>query len=436
LTLSHLGRRTAVVVALVPTLLLGLWQGCNVYNSSLLLPGDGGSPGDGRPGDGGPADVASPGPDAEAGPSTCLAKWPVAPLADDPSSETFSWVVAMQSVDVGANPDAGPILDSSAPVSPIGFDLDNDCTCCTAAGIACPTGGSCIGSGVVCDDDAGRDHVALKIFAALPSASAAVNAGMLAGQFSILLQISEYNGTPNDANVTVGLYVSNGLNGVQDGGAVMPNHDGTDQWTVDSHYLQTTGVGQTPTDGTQCTGTSACQPQYVDKGAWVTNGVLVAQPSGTSGTLPLTFGYRANIGGALMKLNNAIVSGTLQAVTLDGGQKAWKIVNGSISGRWPSAQLLGNLATLPNPNVDGSYLCGTDPELAGSYRTVKAFVCSEQDIMSQTNLDNTMATCDALSMSFGFSAEPALLGPVYTVNAPPASGCLSSDGGLWVDKCQ
>jgi hypothetical protein len=339
----------------------------------------------------------------------------------------------MQSVDVGANPDAGPILDSSVPLPPIGFDLDKDCTCCTSLSAACPTGGSCLQQqeNVVCDDNAGRDHVALNIFRVVPNASATANAGMQAGQFSILLQISGYNGTLNDTNVAVALYVSNGLNGVQDGGAVMLIHDGTDQWTVDSHYLQTTGVGGTPADGISCSGTGACQPLFVDNGAWVTNGVLVAQPSAT---LPLTFGYRANIGGALMKLNDAIVSGTLQAVTLDGGQRAWKIVNGSISGRWPSAQLLGNLATLPNPDVDGSYLCGTDSKLAGSYQVVKTYICSQQDIMSSEGLDNTMATCDALSMSFGFTAEPALLGVVYTVNPPP-SGCIDA-GMLWSDKCQ
>src|ERR1035438_2609574 len=346
------------------------------------------------------------------------------------------WMVDLprrQTVDVGGSADAAVIVsDATAPLPPIGFDLDNDCTCCTTAPRSvCQTGGSCIGSSVICDDNAGRDHIALNIFRVLPNASAAANAGMQAGEVSIILQISGYSGALNDTNVTVALYVSNGLVGVQDGGTVTPRHDGTDLWTVDTHYLATTQRGETVPDGTQCNSTTACQPIYVDDGAYVANGVLVSRPSAT---LPLTFGYRANIGGALMKLNDAVISGTLQPLQTAGGQKLWGITNGSISGRWESAQLLSNLATLPNANVDGSYLCGTDPQAASLYQAIKTYVCSLQDIARVQSSDNTMAKCDALSMSLGFTAEPAQLGTVYSVSPPP-SGC-QTEAGLWLDTCQ
>jgi hypothetical protein len=344
----------------------------------------------------------------------------------------------MQTVDVGAIPDASVMqLDSSTPLPPIGFDLDNDCTCCShASGSTCPTGGSCAGSGVICDDNAGRDHVALRIFSVLPSASAAANAGLQGGQFSILLQITNYNGTLNDTSVTVALYVSNGLEGIQDGGAVTPLHNGADLWTVDTHYLATTQTGGTVPDGTPCNGTTACQPIYVDNAAYVSDGVLVSRPSAT---LPLTFGYRANIGGALMKLSDAVISGTLQRSQGQGGSVLWALTNGSISGRWSSSQLLSNLATLPNPMVDGSYICGTDPYTGlsvpgGAYGTIKSYICALQDIASQQSMDNMGVTCDALSMSLGFTAEPAQIGSVYSVPQPP-SGCVSEAGALWSDKC-
>lgn len=404
-------------------LLVASWQGCNVYNSSLLLP--------------------EAGPDSGPATQTCLAKWPPPPAQDDPSDGgSYSGFVAMQTVDVGATPDAATpdasitLLDSSAPLPPIGFDLDNDCTCCNqAAGSTCPTGGSCTGTSLSCDDNAGRDHVALKIFSVLPSASAAANAGLQGGQFSILIQISNYNGTLNDTSVTVAVYVSNGLEGIQDGGTVSLHHDGTDLWTVDTHYLATTQTGGTVPDGTECNGTTACQPIYVDSAAYVSGGVLVSRPQGAA--LPLTFGYRANIGGALMKLSDAVISGTLQQVQGDGGKVLWGITNGSISGRWSSSQLLGNLATLPNPMMDGSFICGTDPYAGGpgrAYQAIKAYVCSLQDIASSENSDNKGAVCDALSMSLGFTAEPALLGSVYSVPQPP-SGCVT-EAGLWSDTCQ
>jgi hypothetical protein len=50
-------------------------------------------------------------------------------------------------------------------------------------------------------------------------------------------------------------------------------------------------------------------------------------------------------------------------------------------------------------------------------------------------MDNTGATCDALSMSLGFTAEPAQIGSVYSVPQPP-SGCVSEAGALWSDTCQ
>ncbi len=393
---------------------MGAWPGCSIYNSSLLL--DGGDDADA-------AEASAP----------CFARWPPLPAHDDPASgSNYSGFVVMQSVDVGSMDGGAALLESGVPLPPIGFDLDNDCTCCTEPkGGTCTTGGSCVGQSVICDDKAGRDHVALNIFQVIPNASAAANAGMQAGQFSMLLQIGGYNGTPNDTNVTVALYVSNGMDGIQDGGPVTPRHDGTDRWTVDTHYLATTQAGGTVSDGTDCNVVNACQPIYVDNSAYVSSGVLVARPSAT---LPLTFGYRANIGGALMKLNDTVISGTLNPIKGDGGNTTWGMVNGSISGRWESAQLLSNLASLPNPNVDGSFLCGTDPAAASLYQSVKAYVCSIQDIAAHQALDNTMATCDALSMSFGFKAEPALLGTVYSVNQP-MSGC-ATDAGLWSDKCQ
>ncbi len=404
------------------SILLGSGYGCSIYNSSLLLPAEAGAP--------------------EAGPSSCLAKWPAPPVADDPDAAgSYTGFMVMQSVDVGANPDAGPVLpgsDASTPLPPIGFDLDNNCTCCNdPSSPTCLTGGSCVNTqpfaNPVCDDQAGRDHVALTLFRVLPSASEAANAGMRAGQFSILLQISGYNGTPNDTSVTVALYVSNGVEGVQDGGAVALKHDGTDLWTVDTHWLEPMGRVNVP-DGTQCNGTTTCQPSYVTNTAYVAGGVLVAFPPAQ---LPLTFGYHANFGGALMTLNDAVISGTLTKVTGPGG-RLWGITNGSISGRWPSALLLGNLASLPvDGSADGSsYLCATDPSAGSLYNMVKGYVCLSQDISSQQALDNSPgATCDALSMSFGFGAEPALISTVYSV-PPPPGGCISVDGGAFTDNCQ
>jgi hypothetical protein len=407
----------SIAFAVSAVLLARVWQGCSVYDESLLLPGDGGA-------------------DADAHATSCLALPPLPPAHDDPSTDPpYTGFLAMQTIDVGASPDGGPVLpDSGAPLPPIGFDLDQECTCCgQPAGAACTVAGSCVAPNIVCDDNQGRDHVALNIFRVIPNATATAVAGMQAGQFSILLQIGGYNGTPNDSSVTLALYVSNGIEGVVDGGLgpATLRHDGTDLWTVDSHYLSQAQNGGTVPDGTNCNGTDLCVPSYIDNDAYVTDGILVSRPSPV---LQLTFGYHANIGGALMKLSDAIISGKL-VPTIVGGQKLWGLVDGSISGRWASSQLLGNLATLPDAVVDGSFFCGTDPLLKVPYAELKAYVCAQQDIMANSGEDNTGAPCDALSMSLGFTAEPAQVGTVYTVSPPP-SGCLGEGGALWTDRCQ
>jgi hypothetical protein len=410
-------------------LIAGAWQGCHVYDQSLVGAPDAGAP---DASDAGAPDAS----DAGAPDTSCLALPPSMPSHDDPSTDPpYAGFLAMQTIDVGASPDGGLVLpDSGAPLPPIGFDLDQECTCCNQpAGTACMTAGSCSGSNIVCDDNQGRDHVALDIFRGLPNVTGAAIAGMQAGQFTILLQIGGYNGTLNDSNVTLAFYVSNGIEGTVDGGvgSATLRHDGTDLWTVDSRYLSQGQNGVTVADGTNCNGTNVCMPSYVDNNAYVSDGILVSSPSPV---LPLTFGYRANFGGALMELSDAIISGKL-VPKMVGGRKLWGLENGSISGRWASSQLLENLATLPNADVDGSFLCATDPVLGSQYKTLKMYICAMQDIMTNKSADNSGVPCDALSMSLGFTAEPAQVGTVYTVSPPP-SGCLGDGGAFFTDSCQ
>ncbi len=396
--LGLLGLGSALVFAVSA---LSSWPGCTIYDTSLLLPDDGG---------------------------TCGARWPSPPAQDDPSQTPDTpVVVAMQSIDIGVGPDAGPLgVDSSAPLPPFGYDLDKTCTCPGAT-----TCKQAPGTTKICDDDAGRDHIALQLFRDLAPSSQAgslqANQAMQAGQFGILLQITGYNQRANDTQVSVRLYASNGIDGIQDGGTPSPNHDGNDKWTVDPAYLvQGQLLGNIDCE----TNSSACTPEFVDDHAYVSGGVLVAHLS----SAPLTFGYRANLGGALMMLTDAVIVGTLRQVTLFGSFQGWSIADGSISGRWQTSQLLSNLATIPNPLLDGSFVCGTDPLGAPVYRYFKPLICGLQDIASSERNDNKGVPCDALSMGFAFQAEPARLGSVYRVDQPPA-GCVGSGGAQWQDDC-
>jgi hypothetical protein len=375
-------------------------------------------------------------------PTTCptgdagmSAEIPPRPAMSDPSIYSgLSLVFAMQSVDVGVGvgPDGGlttkdgGLVPATNPQPHIGFDLDDACTCCPGGTTSCVQA-----STGDCDDDAGRDNTGIKLFRTLEGTgqmgNEAVDQALASGLYGIVIQMTGYNGQLNDRDVTVNVFASNGI--VLAGGAV-PLHNGTDKWTVDPRYVNS---GNTIV-GTDCEldNGNNCPATYSDPSAYVTCGVLVAHPPPA---VPFTFGGRAAFGGTEMLLQESAIVGTLQPTTVEttsgGTSPGWKIVNGSVSGRWLSQDLLSNMATIPDPMSDsGAFICGDD----NIYKVLKPFVCGLQDIMSASGSDNMGLDCNSISMAFGFTAEPALLGVVAPIPQQPA-GCGGPDGGLFFDTC-
>jgi hypothetical protein len=365
---------------------------CTIYGPSLLLPAES-------------QDVTPPGrPDAAA------------------SGGDLTIVAAMQSLDLGVGTIGAPVPTGALP--PLGWDLDGVDTC--------PGPPSCSQAAMTkenCDGDGGRDNTGLELFRTLGTTSqlgvAAVNFSMKAGDYGLVVVVSNYNGQADDTQVSVALLFSNGVLAAEDGGTPQLNHDGTDKWTIDGRSL--TGVA----NGTDCNGNTACHFTYQDDSAYVTNNVLVAR---SLPEVPITFGGRAAIGGAVMDLQQPILVGTLKSVALPNGVggQVWKIDNGSISGRWASAKMLANMATIPDTTNDaGGFLCGD----SGAYQGLKEYICGLQDIAQNSSGDNNSppAPCDAISMAFGFTAEPAQLGIVAPIPTTPA-GC-KQDTIPWSDSC-
>jgi hypothetical protein len=421
---------TALLLAAVGVpVAITAWQGCSIYGPDLLLPAvaDSGSDVGAGSGDGGREAGIDAGP-----PGTCGHQLPPSrPSVSDASAGTLSVVAAIQAIDVGYGfgaGDAGPTVPVGAPLVPYGWDLDDTCTC-----LGSPPGQpSCVqmsGTSENCDDDGGVDHIALELFRALGAtaeqSSLSANQDMHAGLYGLLIQITGYNGLPDDGQVTLAVYASNGVVGVQDGGTPTVHHDGTDEWTVNPAYID----NGAPPPGTDCdNGSTTCVPVYVDTDAYVVGGQIV---SVGLGKVPLTFGTRPNLGGAVMELTGVVIVGTLVSVSLPASGEAWAITNGSIAGRWATTQLLSNLSTIPDPKNPGQYFCGNDEY----YPTFKEAICALQDIAESPVNDNMAAPCNALSMGFGFQSEPAHLGPVYAVAAAPA-GCLDDAGLPWQDSCR
>jgi hypothetical protein len=135
-----------------------------------------------------------------------------------------------------------------------------------------------------------------------------------------------------------------------------------------------------------------------------------------------------------MTLSQMVLVGTLEPAPIAGNGMSWRIVNGTLSGRWGSANLLGNMATIPDPTSDaGAFLCGdADP----AYQFLKNnVICSLQDIVAEPqNNGNPNASCDAISMTLGFTAEPVQFGTVSPLPGTPA-GCMQGTTPF-TDSCQ
>jgi hypothetical protein len=381
------------VAASTAALGLSSYQGCTVYDSSLI-----GSP-----------DGTSPAGD-DAGVPFCMHAYPPdRPIADDADDTTsVQLVAAFNSIDIGVEGGA------YAAIPPFGFDLDHTCTCPGPPSCAPRKGAQ---RGQNCDDEAGRDNIDIQLFRLLQGAAAAgtiqIDQGLTAGQYSVLLEISNYNGKANDPSVTVKYFVSNGLNRDADGGIPVPKFDGTDRWTIDPSSLQGQGF-------------------YADN-AYVANFNLVAN---MAVPIPIAFGARSFLGGATMELAGAVIVGQLELRPIGDSSSdlGVALLGGTIAGRWPTSQLLSTLANIPQ---EGGFLCGTDPSayLQGVYGLFKRIACLAADITTVQSLDNNspLAPCDAISVGMQFTAVPALLGDTLGVPPPPA-GCQNGDAS-WSDQC-
>lgn len=402
-------RRGAAAVATAGAVLglaLGVesYQACAVYEPSLLLP----------------SDVDAGAPDAAPDADTCAhVRPPSRPDASDGNGQGILVIAAFKTIDIGLTAEAG------APRPPYGYDLDGVCTCPGPPSCAQQTGVP-----ESCDDEAGRDNTAIDLFRGLGVAASTgtsqIDDGLASGQYGLLLVIDEYNGQPNDPQVKVSYYVSNGVNRASDGGIPPPDFMGNDLWTIDPGSL--IGNTQDLVKIKSCAKNSQCQPVYSDDQAYVADNVVVAN---FIDQIPVAFGDRSFLGGATMSLSGAVIVGQLQPVPLAVGF-SYELTGGTIAGRWPTSQLLSTLATIPDPMIDGGFLCGSG---SVNYELLKAVACEAADISQNSLYDNASppAACDAVSIGMRFAAGPAQLGAVYAV-APAPAGC--ADGGLaFTDKC-
>ena len=309
--------------------------------------------------------------------------WPAPPSSDDGGSDDVEFVVAFRTVTLG---------DDAPPNAPVGFDLDNRCTC-QGEGDSCKEPD--FATADHCDLPGGRDNATGQLFATASVfnpdlKSSQFSDGSEDGSWSLLVRISDYNGLPNDLQVTVAIYPSPGIrNDPCNAPDSQTTWRGDDRWPISESSL----LDVSP--DTDCDGTDVPidVAKFLDVDAYVSDGTLVASLPQAGLLLPIDDGTTP------LQLTAGFIAADL--IEFDDGQ--WRLDNGILAGRWRVDDLL---AVLSKVQSGGEPLC-TDHDL---YPLLKQAVCSYPDIAS--SLGGPTTPCDALSFAMAFTAEPAALGSV------------------------
>ena len=301
---------------------------------------------------------------------------PKRPTSGDPRG-TLDLVFAMKMVDLG---------DTDPPNRP-GIDLDRTCTCGEPR-----QEGQCVippfvmGGTIPCDPADGRDNAVVPLIqeskTALMQGSPEFTAAIAQGKWSLLVRVSEYDGSPNDSSVSLAVYVTSGL-------AAPPLWDGNDAWPVRAESL--------------ANATDENQPLIVDPNAYVVDGQLVGV---ISGELDINTTLK-------VRLASGFLTGKLVS---EGG--VWRIDDGLLAGTWLANEALKAVGNLTISNVP---LCTLGP----SYAVVRSIICNNVDIASAPTLP-----CDSLSFGMRMTAEAAKLGAITPAQPLPPVCPADQCGGL------
>ncbi|MDF2694305.1 MAG: hypothetical protein K0S65_2688 [Labilithrix sp.] len=352
----------------------GVWAGCTAFDDAIVRGQDGGS----LPTDGGRDDATVV---SEAG--CALARVPLTPPPTTVGgNETF--VVAARDVKLGALPDGGV-------VPTFGYDLDQTCTCPTEPE-------SCVLVGEAakskhCDGELGRDQSASRLLAQVYQQTGVdpasyINDGIAGGERGMLIRVEGYNGEPNDSDVKVSVYRTNG-----------PDHGGTkpepptfapdEMWTVDQEDLSNA---------------STLESKHQASG-FVNGGVLVAFLQ----TSILPFNADAEI-----KLRDVAITATITRTAA-----GYELNDAIAIGRWPIDDVLNSVAKIQRPDNPSERLCQADALML----VLRPMVCAATDISDQAVLDRKSSPCNAVSTALAFRATPARLGKVVSpLRTDPCAG--------------
>ncbi len=294
-------------------------------------------------------------------------------------------------------------FDDATAGSPLGFDLDDACTCPEDDTCVPPAGGE-----RRCDKSEGRDNAFGPLFGLVVNQFGSPDFAtqrIRDGSYGAILALSQWNQQANDPLVTVGFFTSGGLDSPPDAGKSKPLFDGTDRWTIDPESL----ISGDQLIGEDCHTSARCLPRYADLKGYVKDDQLVARIDRAP------FVVSTKSGRFEVELTSVILTAH---IVREGG--FLRLERGELVGRSASGRLLAAIGQLQDPVGGDGGLCHS----ATAYPLAKSTICDAVDIAAAPADDKTGKSCTAVSGGIGFTAVQALGGTVFSTVRTPNS-CAS-----------
>jgi hypothetical protein len=346
--------------------------------------------------------------DAATIPDPCIHVLPPPPPdASDQGANLPNLVFAIDQSTVSGVDDAG---------QPVGFDLDGVCTCDTRPGSAHGGAPSCVSrdpDASACDGEGGVDNVSAINFP--PSLARFTDSNFLqqvgCGRETMLIQLSGYNGQPDDPAVLVAIAPSFGIFDPHEGGvedftaAADCGAPGNSTPGPDSGYpakLDGTDIWSVPAASAEEGVLTERYAGYVTKGQLV----VKLEANGDTG------GWSVIVGGRVLPFRTTIFAAKLNKQP----NGNYRLDHGIITARVPADDLLSTVGAL-RIQTD-QYVCDS-----ALYQPVKDLLCRSLDVAKLPSADFTGARCDAISITYQFSAGPAAIGGSVEAQTTFPAGC-------------
>jgi len=305
--------------------------------------------------------------DAGVDPRCLTTGYPTAPTEASGGTVTVIGALSLLDFGIGVDGGAGTIY---------GYNIDSTCSP-TVATSSCKTNvtPSTFAAYGADKTGTGLDNSAFSLIAYISSVSdtfgaAAINEGLQAGHYGAVVRVTLWNGQPDDDNVAVEVFPTNGF-----ASGAKPTFGPADVWRLDQRFQLGSGLDYSK------------EHSLV---AYVRGGQLVAHFPEL--TLEMLIGDDSKPFD--ITLEDAVLTGQVSS-----DADAGVLSGGVVAGRWQSAKFLKQVREIyvkDGNGIKNSVLCDGNPLAIGFYDQVKQNTCDGRDVRADLK-DNAGLPCDAIS---------------------------------------